>query len=893
MPVRQWRRATINIIPPKPVPTSKVSDVWLYEQIHGMPKDWHQLPPHNQELLRAARAGYLNPKPEEEKDKKKEKERESTKTGPFVFKAPGSVIVSSVAGRSAAVSNGTGRSSKSKSGASVEKSQSGVKGAQDGKDKSRKRSSPLNEEDPQSSESNKRQALERVTKSVDDQGPSASDKPSRKDGLSDLDRAIAQAKAKAKANGEEVEVVVEYQFNVKDPVKARPVVRVIQKNKQKPKEQEAETVQEKLERRRKNMNNAKEGIAVDVWRPVPRPDEGPGLSYLAKRHKNTITLASKAAESHTTGPTVTRAKVRRVDAAGNPYEQTVTLQEGQAVEGEIISTTVVPAPSAPGEGPSAQPTPAKRRPPPPKRKAKGPGRGRKKGKLPLPASERPATEASAADGTAATGATDTNAAAVRCTPSPRNCQLNCTLIVGQDAPAQPRDGTNGQDTEMADTPAAHSDDEEGDDGDDDDGDEEGGDDEEDGTDAGTSHSVDQDREAAQDGPDQDGDQEMHDASSLEPIRPYSIEEPEESTDESSSEQEPLSKARSKTSNPLGLAPPHLNSPKLEGSPLKNVVSFSPTAQSPIMSPSLQTSSFSASIPMELDSAPDLLSQPVDQVRDNSPPQTGPDTALQVPIVEEAGEGHSDMPIDSDAGATAEKVSEDVVAPADAAPSTDPDVEPSAASTEKAEVEDQLMAEAEPAPLAAEAHGSAEASESGPVEEAKEPEPAPASAPDAPVPSPPASAAPLAAALAEEPASSEAKPDPPVTEPSPAPAAAAPSPPKDEEDDGPDLLAGLERELDRQDDLGGEEGNKPLTDGAKEPEKEERSEEKPEETPEEKPAEKSEEKPEEKPEEKLEEKPEEKPEERPEQRPEEKLEEKLEEKPEEKSAEQPEGKSEDA
>jgi hypothetical protein len=126
-----------------------------------------------------------------------------------------------------------------------------------------------------------------------------------------------------------------------------------------------------------------DGIMVRVWKQIPRNVEGAGVSHLAKRRKNTITLPTKVSVALApAGATVTRATVRRVDAAGNPYEQTITLQDGQTIDGEIISTTLVPVlkPEAGADAPATHAhTPAKRRPPPPKRKAKGPGRGRKKG----------------------------------------------------------------------------------------------------------------------------------------------------------------------------------------------------------------------------------------------------------------------------------------------------------------------------------------------------------------------------------------------------------------------------------------------------------------------------------------------------------------------------------
>ncbi len=139
-----------------------------------------------------------------------------------------------------------------------------------------------------------------------------------------------------------------------------------------------------------------DGYKIKVWKQVPRNTEGATVSHLAKRHKGTIQLPSKTSLSQTSGPTVTRATVRRIDAAGNPYEQTITLAEGQRVDGEIISTSVVPVPSAGGKCLSQQPTPQRRKPPPPRRKAKGSGRGRKKNmKLMPPSGSRPAQNGTA------------------------------------------------------------------------------------------------------------------------------------------------------------------------------------------------------------------------------------------------------------------------------------------------------------------------------------------------------------------------------------------------------------------------------------------------------------------------------------------------------------------
>lgn len=142
---------------------------------------------------------------------------------------------------------------------------------------------------------------------------------------------------------------------------------------------------------KKDSEPGVEGFTVKTWKQMPGNADGPTVSHLAKRHKNTVTLPSKAVLAQITGPTATRHKVRRIDAAGNPYEQTVTVADGQKVDGEIISTTIVPLhPNNPELAVQPQATPVRRRPPPPKRKAKGPGRGRKKGRLPLAAGAAPA-----------------------------------------------------------------------------------------------------------------------------------------------------------------------------------------------------------------------------------------------------------------------------------------------------------------------------------------------------------------------------------------------------------------------------------------------------------------------------------------------------------------------
>lgn len=118
------------------------------------------------------------------------------------------------------------------------------------------------------------------------------------------------------------------------------------------------------------------GFAAKAWKQVPRHLEGPDVEYLAKRKKNVITIGSKAPKVI---PTVTKATMKRIDAAGNEYVQDVIVPHGQQIEGEIISQTEIPDPAAMGvEGFAVQPTPSKKRPANKKKHKAGPGRGRKK-----------------------------------------------------------------------------------------------------------------------------------------------------------------------------------------------------------------------------------------------------------------------------------------------------------------------------------------------------------------------------------------------------------------------------------------------------------------------------------------------------------------------------------
>ncbi|PHH71730.1 hypothetical protein CDD80_5040 [Ophiocordyceps camponoti-rufipedis] len=297
---------------------------------------------------------------------------------------------------------------------------------------------------------------------------------------------------------------------------------------------------EKLDK--KDDEGQAQGFAVKVWKQLPRNVEAPTVPHLAKRRKGTVTIASRTVEEKPEAvslPTVTRATVRRMDAAGNPYTEEVTLIEGQPVVGDIISTRVefVTPPAGVEVGAVASavavPPPAnKRRPPPPKRKAKaGPGRGKKKMKNAV--IEPAVGVTSVATAAAAPAAAVASVAA----PAP--------AIKMESENAAPREDTNtpNPDSEMAD-------------GDDDDGeeDDDDGDDGDDGEDEG-----DAEMETSNDAVAPNTDREMPDA-----VSPPSDSQAQPS--QPSREPAPL--------NPLTLSVAAL-SPRPEGSPLKNVVLPSP------------------------------------------------------------------------------------------------------------------------------------------------------------------------------------------------------------------------------------------------------------------------------------------------------------------------------
>ncbi|TQV97759.1 hypothetical protein V2A60_006512 [Cordyceps javanica] len=276
---------------------------------------------------------------------------------------------------------------------------------------------------------------------------------------------------------------------------------------------------------KKEEEPSPKGFSVKVWKQIPRNVEAPDIARLAKRRKNTVTIASKTPEERVQGSTVTRATVRRVDAAGNPYTEEVTLADGQAVSGEIISTRVetLQAPAAP----LAQAQNQRRRPPPPKRKTKaGPGRGKKKNRGGI-AGGPPHISVPNGSGVAM--------------PSQPTATENGTPTV--------TNGASNRDTEMAD-----GDDDESDDGDE--GDE------------------DDDEHADSDHPDTSivEDSKDHDTTMAD-APPVPTEVKEMVADAAAADKLPA--------NPMTLPPPLASlasdsSLKVEGSPLKNVVLPSPT-----------------------------------------------------------------------------------------------------------------------------------------------------------------------------------------------------------------------------------------------------------------------------------------------------------------------------
>ncbi|KAJ4263582.1 hypothetical protein NW762_006402 [Fusarium torreyae] len=380
-------------------------------------------------------------------------------------------------------------------------------------------------------------------------------------------------------------------------------------------EADADAAPEKPEK--KEEDTSAKGFSVKVWKQLPRNVDTPATSHLAKRQKNTVTIASRTVEEKVQGPTVTKATVRRIDAAGNPYTEEVTLSDGQQVRGEIVSTRIEAAP-VPGAEPTATtPVPNRRRPPPPKRKAKaGPGRGKKKNKNPPPEAGAP--------GPAAAPTGDANGATPAAPIKPEN--------PAEAAIKQEREDSANQDSPMPDA----DDDDDDEDGDDDDG-EEGEDGE--GTPAADSQGNRENNKSQ--------DHEMTDAApptttdtapvpppapALPPASPpaaLGVNEPDVMQDDlpAPTQQNPAN---------LAPAPPTLTpgESRLEGSPLKNVVMPSPSAEEKLLQEAISAPFAEGDKPQEPESTkpqePGLTEENLAQAslspphKDNEPHASGVD-----------------------------------------------------------------------------------------------------------------------------------------------------------------------------------------------------------------------------------------------------------------------------
>ncbi|KAI6488186.1 hypothetical protein MCOR11_008534 [Pyricularia oryzae] len=365
------------------------------------------------------------------------------------------------------------------------------------------------------------------------------------------------------------------------------------------------------------------GYSVKVWKQVPRNAEGATISYLAKRRKNTVTLKPKAEVLQSTGSSITRATIRRVDAAGNPYEQTITLTEGQPVDGEIISTSVVPMPAVEAVLPAQQTTPVRRKPPPPRRKPKGPGRGRKKGRLPLPASTRPPSSVETAEGAGASTSTATGGVG-----SSAAAPLDGQAAQASSNQTQTSSGVDGAQGDPMDQSAHPSDDEDGDEGDDRD-----------------------------DGDEGDGDIEMEGTSDIdrasEPIENTPNPQPQPSQKSEEASQAPVnsgSDVSGKQLEPQGLLPLPASiatsaSPRAEGSPLKHVALASPTNKSPVLSPKAEE--ISQGTPAAPESQPKESAELLEATEPTAVTETvAADPAKEQPSVAETSKSHQETePLD--------------------------------------------------------------------------------------------------------------------------------------------------------------------------------------------------------------------------------------------------------
>jgi len=484
---------------------------------------------------------------------------------------------------------------------------------------------------------------------------------------------------------------------------------------------------------KKDEDLKEKGFTAKSWKQVPRHLEGADVVYLAKRRKGLVAASSKPLPV----PTVTKATVKRIDAAGNEYVQDIVVPQGQVVEGEVLSQTQIPDPNAPIGLAPVQATPPRPRPKS-KKKAKGPGRGRKKKPLaPTSVPQAPLGEGVAPLPT------------IEGTVGPDGIKLE------KEPSSTP---VPNEDTEMGDGSAANSDDDDGEDGED--GDE--GDDDE--------GSVD-----PQDSPSKPSQQSPLAASA--PILP-----PVPSLDQADV--------------PMGgtefpHVPPRLLTDRLEtksGSPLKNVVMTTSTLTSPLEPPAnlSPTKALTDVHPLASDSTPlspklETLDEEMQQEvptmapEDVPPPPPEPTNVEVAAAVEERVEEEEEeemlldildraknaeigAPLDAPAapaspGNESPPVEAEAIQP-DPTPQVETEIEPAQATP-------QPLVMPEPVPE----KPASPANQEAPIEQEA-------------VPTPPTARSPEAVPVAE--------PEPPAQE----PVAAV----EDDDDDYPDLLGGLEKSL---------------------------------------------------------------------------------------------------
>lgn len=136
-----------------------------------------------------------------------------------------------------------------------------------------------------------------------------------------------------------------------------------------PMDEEEQDVEVNLEKPDKKEEETKDsGFTARAWKQIPGHQNASDMDFLAKRRKGLVSAVPKPAPV----PTVVQTTVRRTDAAGNEYLEKIIVPHGQTVVGEVVSQTTIPDPSA------AEGTPFRRKGPGGKKGKRGPGRGRKK-----------------------------------------------------------------------------------------------------------------------------------------------------------------------------------------------------------------------------------------------------------------------------------------------------------------------------------------------------------------------------------------------------------------------------------------------------------------------------------------------------------------------------------